>query len=538
MEPGRTYITVPPGRTNPVFVRERRKPIRFPFGISAIAEALAPFPMRRSYSADTTRGEFRVLSAPAAPAVLTSHQPGIAYPTQTLSAPYGSYHTYGGHPFTANVVSRSGRTNEIILQHTCSSCGKFRSPSYHSRHPLTPGEVPRLGLCRKCLKEHTSSEESDEEESRRWRSRRHEKSRRKKHRRRRHARHSDSTKDSSSSRDEVRIIRRSHSASRGSRSRRRSKSRSSSNSQTRIRISYEPGERRIRRSSRDGARIVETTKYLGEPRRSRFGSRSRNPSGHVLETVRYVDGPRRSRSRSSSRSPPRNFVERVRYVDEPRRCRSRSRSRSSGRHETLRYERSGELHVEEDRPIRSYNVVERRSPGPYGAIEYSHDDDPIEQVIRRRPSMLRRSESLDAHYGTPYPARRRGYFDHSSGTYSGHVHDDRQYAERSYEYEPHVDLVPRPPSRSVRVIRVSSEDRGSEEVVAPRVHFTRPASPRRTSVIERSVVESSEPLQRRRRRRVRAIDDALLHERSDEYFPPGKEKPLANVVPRGLSDCL
>lgn len=491
----------------------------------------------------------------------------MTHQAQRLSAPPGAFHTYGGPPLTAEVVRHPGHADEIVLQHTCSSCGKYRSPNYHSRHPLAPGEVPRPGVCRKCVKEHTSSDDSDEQESRHRRSRRHERSRRKKDRERRRAKHSDSTKDSSSSKDEVRIITRSYSADGGPRSRRRSESRSSPMRPARISISYEPGERDIRRSPRDNVRIVETTEHFDsrgrrrsesrsressedliettrylhrsgrgsgahvvkirnhfeDRRRSRSRSRSRHSSQDLVETVRYPNRSRRGRSRSSSSSPPQQIIRRVRYVDEPRWSRSRSRSRSSSRHQTLRYERSGEHHIEEDHTIRYFNAVERRSPPLFRRIDYGDDGGQRQRLIRRRPSILRRSESLDAHHRTPQLMHRRRHLDDSSGTYPGHVHDDHHYAEPSYEYEPQVDPWPQPASHLVRIIRVSTDDRGSEEHLAPRVHFARPASPRRTSVIESTVVESSEPVQRRRRRRFRVLDEDYLHERIEDYSLPGIE---------------
>ena len=501
------------------------------------------------------------------------------YPAQPLSAPPRTCHTCGGRPVNAETMRRSGKADEIVLQYTCSSCGKFRSPSYHSRHPLAPGESPRPGVCRKCVKQHTSSEESDEEESRHRRSRRREKSSRKKNQKRKRAKHGDSTKDSSSSEDEVRIIRRSYSAGEGQRSHRHSEPRPSPKSQARISISYEPGESEVRISSRDGVRTVETTKCSDARRQSRSRSRSRDSSGDLVETVRYLDrsGPGsgarivetrdhfecprrsqwrsrsrsrdtsgdkvetvihvnrsgRSRPRSRSRSPPRHLIRRIRYIEDSRRSRSRSRSRSPSRPEPLRHERLREHSVEEERPIRYRNVVERQSPPLFRHVGYGCDEVPPERVIRRRPSIPRRSESLDAHRKAHHPVHRRGYLDHSSGAYSRHVHEDRHYTERSYEYEPHMDPLSRPASHSVRVVRVLSNDHGSEEHLAPRVRFARPASPRRGTVVERTVVEASEPVRRRRRRRVRAVDEDLFHESSEGYSPPGMELFPRNALFRG-----
>ncbi|KAL9637863.1 MAG: hypothetical protein Q9204_001710 [Flavoplaca sp. TL-2023a] len=66
-------------------------------------------------------------------------------------------------------------------KYCCASCGKFRSARYHYRHPLASGETPRPTLCRKCVKQHTSSEEFDDMERARWK-RRHRESRRPKQR--------------------------------------------------------------------------------------------------------------------------------------------------------------------------------------------------------------------------------------------------------------------------------------------------------------------------------------------------------------------
>ena len=54
-----------------------------------------------------------------------------------------------------------GRVATTTLQHTCSACGRFRSPNWQARHPLLPGEVPKPSLCKACRAKSTSSDDSD-----------------------------------------------------------------------------------------------------------------------------------------------------------------------------------------------------------------------------------------------------------------------------------------------------------------------------------------------------------------------------------------
>lgn len=57
------------------------------------------------------------------------------------------------------------------LKYKCSVCGRFRSPRYHYRHPIPPGELPKATVCRRCREEATDSENSDSFEKRRPRAR-------------------------------------------------------------------------------------------------------------------------------------------------------------------------------------------------------------------------------------------------------------------------------------------------------------------------------------------------------------------------------
>ena len=57
-------------------------------------------------------------------------------------------------------------TTTMTGKHTCGHCGKYRSASYHKRHPLANGEWRRPSICTKCAKDKTSSEGSSDSERR------------------------------------------------------------------------------------------------------------------------------------------------------------------------------------------------------------------------------------------------------------------------------------------------------------------------------------------------------------------------------------
>lgn len=66
-------------------------------------------------------------------------------------------------------------TNPDALKYKCGICGRIRSPRYHYKHPLAPGQLPKRTVCRRCRKEETDSEDegtnSDDEREHRARSR-------------------------------------------------------------------------------------------------------------------------------------------------------------------------------------------------------------------------------------------------------------------------------------------------------------------------------------------------------------------------------
>lgn len=52
-----------------------------------------------------------------------------------------------------------GLANPSDLRYKCELCGNFRSPRYHRKHPIPPGQIPGKTICRRCREEATESEE-------------------------------------------------------------------------------------------------------------------------------------------------------------------------------------------------------------------------------------------------------------------------------------------------------------------------------------------------------------------------------------------
>ena len=57
-------------------------------------------------------------------------------------------------------------------KYKCSICGKYRSPQYHYRHPLPPGQTPPSTICKKCQRSKTPSTDDSGSSLRRTRTRR------------------------------------------------------------------------------------------------------------------------------------------------------------------------------------------------------------------------------------------------------------------------------------------------------------------------------------------------------------------------------
>ena len=178
MEPGKTYVTILPGHRRPVFVRKRRQTIGSGFGLTAIARVLgAP----TSSSRPTQRVKEIVHSRPEpTPQLVGIAAPPIHLGLGHLRMPYatsmaGRASRAPGNPSqteleratpqvestTLQAAKGDSQRQETVFRHFCSSCGRYRSPGYHSRHPFRPDDIPGSSICRRCVKKYTSSEESD-----------------------------------------------------------------------------------------------------------------------------------------------------------------------------------------------------------------------------------------------------------------------------------------------------------------------------------------------------------------------------------------
>lgn len=191
MQFGREYIGRLPGHRNPVFVRRRRQSFRNPFGVPDIASIST---LRQPHSMDHYLYLSPAVYVPPPPSpVMLSQAPAIQIiqPAPILAkvqrAPPAVKTTT-----TTTTTETTGQVKQTTSKHNCAACGKYRSPRYHYRHPLAPGEDPRPAFCRKCIRKHTSSEESQNNES--W-----EQPQRRIRGRRRHRYYSDSSEEWSSS---------------------------------------------------------------------------------------------------------------------------------------------------------------------------------------------------------------------------------------------------------------------------------------------------------------------------------------------------
>jgi hypothetical protein len=159
---GRTWVERN-SRGEPVLVRRRS---RYGSGLSSgLADIFTSRPRLRGRSVSE---EIRVISDPAPTQVIfqppspyamapdpmvttvvtNNDQALVSYPPP----PFPLVH----HPYTNRLVSPARATGK----HTCGACGKFRSPSYHARHPVAPGQTPTPTLCQRCKSVGTSSEDS------------------------------------------------------------------------------------------------------------------------------------------------------------------------------------------------------------------------------------------------------------------------------------------------------------------------------------------------------------------------------------------
>lgn len=300
MEEGKTFVERRPSG-QAVFVR---KIFKLPPTSELLADAFSSRPHRRTLSLGRTRDEYRVVSAPTQRAlppppmrvvapvgdqtvtvVDPAGPPILGYPSHQQLGPLPPpFHPYFAHPNADRVLNPARYATADDLKYKCSVCGKFRSTSYHQRHPLVPGQIPPSSVCSRCKRSRTSSEGSSEES---FRSRGHRRSRKKDAERMQNTPSDDERFSTIARRGSgVEVIRRSRSRSRdrhGRNYRPRDYSRSSSGNLSLLQVRVNE-DQHLRRRSPSPARVVERIHYVHGRRRSpshgpfRYRSRSRDTS--------------------------------------------------------------------------------------------------------------------------------------------------------------------------------------------------------------------------------------------------------------------
>jgi hypothetical protein len=69
-------------------------------------------------------------------------------------------------PPGARILSPPRAPTADELKYKCSICGRFRSPRFHYKHPIPPGQLPAQTVCRKCRQTGTDSEDTSDEQVR------------------------------------------------------------------------------------------------------------------------------------------------------------------------------------------------------------------------------------------------------------------------------------------------------------------------------------------------------------------------------------
>ncbi|KAL8993162.1 MAG: hypothetical protein Q9169_006559, partial [Polycauliona sp. 2 TL-2023] len=393
MQSGRVYVGRLPNHNGPVFVRKRRNTFANPFGVPSITTVHAAQHYLPNYQPTTT-----AVYQPPPP---TYAMPAPATQMVQVSQPAEASTT------TVTTTVEQPQPLHISSKHSCGSCGKYRSARYHYRHPLAPGETPRPKLCRKCVKQHTSSEEYDD--MKRMRRRRPQREGRKPYR---YRSYSSDEWSSSSSHEE----RRRHHRYRSSddKQRRRRSDQSSLGHSTKVYIIRQAEERRPQPSSSSEhvrfARHARTDN--GQPRpilrtRHRYGPYDGHYSHEEFhEDLEIGDGDYfRPRGRSRSRSFGRRSHDGSFDDEYVRLSTITSRSRPLSLFDRLTGSRSGRSSSYEDERVRV--TVRSRGPSPLHYERHEEEYEERSEESHRSPWHQggRSTRSLRGY--SPRPSSRR-----------------------------------------------------------------------------------------------------------------------------------
>ena len=165
------YVVVPPGRNRPVFMRKK-------------SNTTTKFPSNPGSTSHFPRLECPTRSGPEPPKhpskgeliMITrsrKRSPGKKisiraknqeFEVSSLAATAGTSRPAEVFDFEIRHGYRIVRNPRSLYEHVCGICGTFRSRDYHSRHPLSPGEIPKPTVCTRCAQESDSETDFDESE--------------------------------------------------------------------------------------------------------------------------------------------------------------------------------------------------------------------------------------------------------------------------------------------------------------------------------------------------------------------------------------
>lgn len=342
------------------------------------------------------------------------------------------------------------KIQDLVKMPTCAHCGKVRSPSYQRRHPLAPGEIPKLGFCRNCAKKETSSEGSDDDNM---------------GYRRKHRRHHQMPLGRETWAEYLGLTDKSYhpivhtSRRRPSRSKKPSKG---SNGKRQKKINTPKTPREATPSGAAGQKVApepvaivrRTASVNGSSRAQSGGTPRASSMKHSTEKKAKDTSTTRLATSLGGRLPspkPVRIVRRTTYVyqTKPSRAESDSRSRSQARLIEKGVEELS-IHNHEGEQGRLFSADLK--PEEVNNRE-GYDTEP-----ENRRTTIRQMESLLVEPGTPQSTHLRHYFDHDRAPYAepSHVSSVEGF---SYRREPvHVEDLHRSRTRSVRLIRVGGED--------------------------------------------------------------------------------
>ena len=158
------YVVVPPGRNRPVFMRKKSNTItKFPSDPSSTSHSpRLEHPTKKGPEPPKypSKGELvmTVRSRRRSPGKKKSPRPKnqeleassslLATAGTSVPAEVSDYQISHGYRIVRNPRS--------LYKHVCGICGTYRSRDYHSRHPLSPGEIPKPTVCTRCAQESES----------------------------------------------------------------------------------------------------------------------------------------------------------------------------------------------------------------------------------------------------------------------------------------------------------------------------------------------------------------------------------------------